>query len=148
MLDWILKKNKDSPADRPKSIASDPEGEGHSAAEVDSAAIDDWDLKLQAAMGDDSALLALARLDAPVGVKVAAIGALTSEAALKLAEREHRDRDRRVHRLAKQRHVAQVALRETAEQASRLIEAARALLEEPLIPANLLVKLDRDWQAL
>jgi DNA repair protein SbcC/Rad50 len=148
MLDWILKKNKDSVGDRSETIASDPEGDGRPAAEVDSASTDDWDLKLQAAMGDDSALLALARLGAPVDVKVAAIGALTSEAALKLAEREHRDRDRRVHRLAKQRHIAQVALRETAEQASRLIEAARALLEEPLIPANFLVKLDRDWQAL
>jgi len=108
----------------------------------------DWQSKLQAAMGDDSALLALAREGAPIDVKMAAVGALTSEASLKLAEREHRDRDRRVHRLAKQRLLAQVALRETGEQADRLIDAAKELVDVPLIPANRLVDLDRAWRAL
>lgn len=91
-------------------------------------------------MGDDTALLALTREGAPVDVKMAVVSALTSEAALKLAEREHRSHDRRVHRLAKQRHTAQVATRETGELAARLIEAAEALLKEPLVPANRLVR--------
>ncbi|MEO8805474.1 MAG: DUF349 domain-containing protein [Burkholderiaceae bacterium] len=141
MLDWIFKKDK-PPAAAPATVgrAASPEA----AAPV----ADPWSPKLQAALGDDNALLALLRQSAPVEVKMAAVAALTSEAALKLAEREHRDHDRRVHRLAKQRHLAQVSLRETAEQAGRLIDAARALLDEALIPSNRLVELDRAWQAL
>src|SRR5258706_825921 len=126
MLDWMFKKNDAPGADAPADAAAQPAApEGT-----------DWQLKLQAAIGDDDALLALAREGAPVDVKVAAIGALASEAALKLAEREYRDHDRRVHRLAKQRHLAQVARRETDEEAVRLIEAARALVGETLIPTN------------
>ena len=149
MLDRIFKKSKTPVADRPTSAVAVPAPAGL-PMEVEAAAPSavDWPLKLQAAMGDDAALLALTREGAPVDVKVAAVSALTSEAALKLAEREHRDHDRRVHRLAKQRHLAQVARREAAEQASRLIEAAKALIEEPLIPANRLVELDRAWRAL
>ncbi|MEO5882874.1 MAG: hypothetical protein ABIQ06_10710, partial [Caldimonas sp.] len=147
MLDWMLKKHKVPPAERGEAAASDLEAGDHQA-DADTGSAITWDQKLQAAMGDDTALLALARAGAPIDVKVAAIGALNSEAALKLAEREHRDRDRRVHRLAKQRHLTQVALRETASQAGSLIEAARALIDEPLIPANVLVRLDRAWQAL
>ena len=114
MLDWMLKKNKALGADRPEGTAPDLEA-GARPVQVDSAAASaiDWQLKLEAAMGDDTALLALAREGAPVDVKVAVVGALTSEAALKLAEREHRGHDRRVHRLAKQRYLAQVAWRET-----------------------------------
>jgi len=141
MLDWIFKK------DKPPAAA--PATPGHAAsAEAAAPVADPWPPKLQAALGDDTALLALLRQSAPVDVKMAAVAALTSEAALKLAEREHRDHDRRVHRLAKQRHLAQVALRETTEQAARLIDAARALLGEALIPSNRLVELDRAWQAL
>ena len=125
MLDWMLKKNKVPLADRGEAAASDLEAGGHPVqAEADTASAINWDQKLQAAMGDDTALLALARASAPIGVKVAAIGALTGEAALKLAEREHRDRDRRVHRLAKQRHLAQVALPRNC-RASRPLDRGR-----------------------
>src|SRR5664279_3580008 len=149
MRDWIFKKNKAPVGDRPEGTAPEPKAGGRPVqVQAATASAIAWQLKLQAALGDDTALLALAREGAPVDVKVAAVSALTSEAALKLAEREHRDHDRRVHRLAKQRHLAQVARRETAEQASRLIEAAKALIEEPLIPANRLVELDRAWRAL
>ncbi len=149
MPDWLFKKNKAPAADRPEGTAPEPETGSRSVQmQAASTPVIDWAQKLQSAQGDDIALLALTREGAPVDVKVAAVGALTGEAALKLAERELRDRDRRVHRLAKQRYLGQVALRETAEQAGRLIEAAKALVEEPLIAANVLVKLDRDWQAL
>jgi DNA repair protein SbcC/Rad50 len=146
MLDWIFKKNKAEAAHRPARAAAPATASRSTPAAAEAA--DPWPPKLQAALGDDTALLALLRESAPVGVKMAAVSALAGEAALKLAEREHRDHDRRVHRLAKQRHLAQVALRETSEQAGRLIDAARALLGEPLIPSNRLVELDRGWQAL
>src|SRR5258706_10445098 len=121
MLDWMFKKNDAPAADGPaQATPMTPEDT-------------DWQLRLQAAIGDDDALLVLARGGAPVDVKVAAIAALASEAALKLAEREYRDHDRRVHRVAKQRLLVQVGRRETDEQAVRLIAAAKALVGEPLI---------------
>ena len=147
MLDWIFKKNKAAPAtDRPAAPAPTP-ARSVPPAKAAAPAID-WPQQLQAALGDDAALLALARGHAPVDVKLAAVNALGSEASLKLAERELRDTDRRVHRLAKQRHLAHITLRETAEQAGRLIEGARALVGEPVIPSNRLVELDRGWRAL
>src|SRR4249919_2336785 len=138
MLNWILKKTK-APVGTPAADASlhpRPDSRStHGDGEQDSASAIDWDVALQAAVDDDTALLALARAGAPVAVRVAAVRALTGEAALKLAEREHRNSDRRVHRVAKQRHLAKVALRETAGQASQLVEAAKALLDQSLIPA-------------
>lgn len=139
MLKWIFKK------DKPSAVL--PSATGRPEL-VEAAAATHWPLNLQSALGDDTALLVLLRERAPVDVKMAAVAALGSEGALKTAEREHRDHDRRVHRLAKQRHLALVALRETAEQAGRLIDTARALLGEPLIPSNRLVALDRAWHAL
>ena len=147
MLDWIFKKNKAATTtDRPAAPAPTP-ARSVPPAKAAAPAVD-WPQQLQAALGDDAALLALARGNAPVDVKLAAVNALGGEASLKLAERELRDTDRRVHRLAKQRHLAQVTLRETAEQAGRLIEGARALVGEPVIPSNRLVELDRGWRAL
>ncbi|HEX7441554.1 MAG TPA: DUF349 domain-containing protein, partial [Caldimonas sp.] len=149
MLDWMFKKNQTPVADRPEGTASELDAGAHPVqVEAAAASVIDWQLKLQAATGDDTALLALAREGAPVDVMLAAVSALTSEAALKLAEREHRGHDRRVHRLAKQRYLAHVASRETEEHARRLIEAAGALVKEPLVPANRLVELDRAWQKL
>lgn len=148
MLDWIFKKNKAASSNRPAGAVAPSATLRATPIAASVSAVDPWPPKLQAALGDDTALLALLRESAPVDVKMAAVSALASEAALKLAEREHRDHDRRVHRLAKQRHLARVALRETTEQAGRLIDAARALLDEPLIPSNRLVELDRSWQAL
>ncbi len=149
MLDRIFKKDKAAVADPPEGAAPEFEA-GDRPAEIEAAAASaiDWQRRLQAAIGDDTALLALAREGAPIDVKIAAISALTSEAALKLAEREYRHHDRRVHRLAKQRHAAQVASRQTAGLAGELIEAAEALVKEPLVPANRLVELDRAWRAL
>ena len=149
MLGRIFNKDRAAVGDQPEGAAPELEA-GGGPAQVEAAPVSavDWQLRLQAAMGDDTALLALTREGAPVDVKMAAVSALTSEAALKLAEREHRSHDRRVHRLAKQRHARQVATRQTGELAARLIEAAEALFKEPLIPANRLVELDRAWQAL
>jgi exonuclease SbcC len=149
MLGRIFNKDKAALGDPPEGAALELEaGAGPEQVEAAPASAVDWQLRLQAAMGDDTALLALTREGAPVDVKMAAVSALTSEAALKLAEREHRGHDRRVHRLAKQRHTTQVATRETGELAAGLIEAAEALVKEPLVPANRLVELDRAWQAL
>ena len=147
MLGRIFNKDKAAVGDSPEGAAPELEA-GAGPAQVEAAPAVDWQLRLQAAMGDDTALLALTREGAPVDVKMAAVSALTSEAALKVAEREHRGHDRRVHRLAKQRHTTQIATRETGEGATRLIETAEALVKEPLVPANRLVELDRAWQAL
>jgi DNA repair protein SbcC/Rad50 len=107
-----------------------------------------WESRLHAAKGDDMALLSIA-IDAPViDIKCAAVMALSSEDALKTAEREFRTHDRKVHRAAKQRYEAVVAHRENNEAATALIASAAALAAEPMIPANKLVELDRAWAAL
>ncbi|MCV2356999.1 DUF349 domain-containing protein [Paucibacter sp. B2R-40] len=112
------------------------------------AAQADWAPRLQAALGDDAALLALA-LAAPVhDIKLAALAALQGEVTLKQAEREFRNQDKRLHRAAKTRFEAAVAQRETRARAQALIASAQALHAETDLPVNLLSSLDRDWQAL
>lgn len=107
-----------------------------------------WAPQLQAAQGDDAALLRVAQEAPLVEVKLAAVQGLVGEEALKHAEREFRSHDRRVHRAAKQRLDAVVAQRESRVQAQIIIDAARALSAESPIPANRLVALDRAWQVL
>lgn len=99
-------------------------------------------------MGDDLALLALAKEAPAADIKLAAVLALTGEEALREAEREFRTHDRRVHRAAKELYKTAVERRETRVQADELIQAAAALMDEPLIPANRLVELDHAWSAL
>ena len=107
-----------------------------------------WAPRLQAALGDDAALLRVAQETPLVEIKLSAVQALVGEEALKQAEREFRSHDRRVHRAAKQRLDAAVAQRESRAQAQIIIDAARALSAETPIPANRLVALDRAWQVL
>ena len=145
MLGWIFKKNTAIEGDKtaPAAPAPTPQPPAEAAPAVD------WPERLQAALGDPAALLALARsTGAPLSVQQAAIDGVTDEAALKRAEREWRGQDRRLHRLVKQRHLAQVATREAREQAARLITEAEALQHESPIPTNRLVELDRGWSAL
>ena len=119
-----------------------------SPTELAAQARQEWDGRLQLARGDDDALLALA-IEAPViDLKIAAVMALGSEAALKLAEREFRSHDRRVHREAKQRYQAAVTQRETRQRADELIAEATALAGDATIPVNRLVELDHAWKAL
>ena len=152
MLDWIFKKNRvpDAAAAWQEGAASAGQARAESSADsrVKAGADVDWPARLQAARGDDAALLTLARQRVPLQARLAAVEALTTEAGLKLAEREFRDHDRRVHRVAKQRYGALVAQREGAALAVRLIGAAKALVGEPLLAANRVVELDRAWQAL
>ncbi len=107
-----------------------------------------WQEQLLAAEGDDDALLAVAKSAPFVDIKHAAVQALASEEALKKAEREFRNHDRRVHREAKQRLEAKIAEREARAAATILIDAASILVQEKNIPANRLVELDRAWQHL
>ncbi len=109
---------------------------------------DDWSHRLQAAGADDVVLLALIREASPLDIKLAAVAALSTEAALKAAERELREHDRRAHRLAKQRYGLAVSQREARTLAAGLIEDARVLSREALIPLNHLVAIDRAWAAL
>lgn len=149
MLNWIFKKKTaaESAPVRP-SPAPAPVVAPAEAAAAREARLAEWAARLGQASGDDAALLALAREDAPVDIKVAAIEGLTGEAALKDAEREFRTHDRRVYRLAKQRLAAAVATRTAREAAAALLASAEGLAQEAVIPANRLVALDRDWKAL
>ena len=158
MLSWIFKKKDTSvpaktaaPADKGLPAAAAPQAAAERAAErqaqqVAAAAL--WSQRLEQALGDDRALLALAKESPLVDIKLAAVRALADEASLQAAEREFRSHDRRVHQAAKQRHAALKARRDTAERAAGLVRSATALLDDPLIPANRLVELDRGWQAL
>ncbi|MDE2400249.1 MAG: DUF349 domain-containing protein [Burkholderiales bacterium] len=148
MFSWIFKKKKIATPVAATPTAQVTAQAAESAKQARQANATVWSDRVSRALGDDNALLALAK-DAPsVDVKLAAVRALTQETTLKLAEREFRTHDRRVHQVAKQRHAEVKALRETNERAADLLRHGAALLGEPLIPANRLVELDRSWQAL
>jgi len=149
MLGWIFKKRTAptddkaaEPAPTARTAVADRPRPAPAQADID------WPARLQAAAGDDAALLALARAGAPLATQQAAIDAVLSVDALKQAERDWRGHDRRLHRMVKQRYLAQVAQREAREAATRLIDTATALQQETPIPTNRLVELDREWQAL
>ena len=108
----------------------------------------EWRPRLQAALGDDAALLALLKECPSIEIKVAAVQALSGEDALRQAEREFRTHDRRVHSVAKQYYETRVAQRKARALAIELIESAAALAGESMIPANRLVELDQAWRAL
>ena len=152
MLSWFFKKRGEArvppplaaeaqtapgPATRPSAKAPAPP--------VDGAA---WADRVQAAQGDDAALLRIAQTAPLLAIKVAAVEAITTEAVLRLAEREFRGHDRKVHRLAKQRLDTAVAQREARAQAQLLVERLVALLGADPLAINHVVELDRDWQAL
>lgn len=143
MRDWIFDFNPLKP-----SAKASAGGDGAPAPASAPQAQEDWPARLAAARGDDAALLALSCSRAPLEIKLAAIEALAGEAALKEAEREFRDHDRRVHRLAKQRLGQAVAQREARARADELVAAARALVHELQIPLNRLVEIDRGWSTL
>lgn len=146
MLNWLFKKKTPTTAvPAPVTPPPAPSVVDTAARDAEAAA---WSARLDAARGEDAALLALAREAPSVDIKLAAVEALADEASLKSAEKEFRTHDRRVYRAAKQRLAAAVARREAREAAQRLIESAEALQAADLIPANRLVALDRDWQAL
>lgn len=144
MLGWIFRKKGKAP-----EAASAVTAKGSPPVAAPLAPAVDWAAKLVQARGDDAALLALARsADVPLPHRQAAVEALDGEAALKLAEREFRSHDRRVHQLAKRRLLAKVAQRQAREQAAQLIATARSLADEADVPVNRGVELDRAWQAL
>ncbi len=171
MLDWILKYKVRVPgapakapakapatgaAEQSAATAARPANPGGDRAKANTPAKKvaapvpsvDWAARLQAALGNDTDLLSLAKDASPLQTKLDAVAALSSEEALKAAEREFRSNNRRVHSLAKQRLQAQRAQREARAEAARLIEAAQALAGEALIPVNSAVELDRAWQTL
>jgi hypothetical protein len=163
MLSWLFKKPPPlgakpapaKPAAAPKAApVAKPVAKAaiKSAAELAaerSAAEQEWAAPLQAAMGDDAALLGVAQAaGSPLATKLAAVSALTGEVALRQAERHFRNHDRKVHKLAKQRLEAVVAQREARAKAQGLIAATEALGGEAVVPVNHLVALDRDWAAL
>ncbi len=108
----------------------------------------DWQARLDAATGDDNALLLIAKGDAPLKIRQAAVEAMQSEDGLRSAEREFREHDRRIHREAKLRLEIRVAERLARAEAVTLIAGAAALLAQEQIPANRFVEIDRAWREL
>ncbi len=154
MLSWIFKKRGAgaAPVATPAlpaaaSTVQTKATQAQQAQQVEAARAE-WLPRLQAAQGDDAALLQLAQAAPLLDIKLAAVESLAGEEALKQAERAYRSRERKVHQVAKRRLEAAVAQREHRAKAQALIAAATALTTEPVLAANRLVTLDRDWQAL
>ena len=148
MLGWIFRKKGQAPASGSASAPAVAAKKTTLVAAPAAPAVD-WAGRLAQARGDDSALLALMRTAGlPLQLKQAVVEALDGEAALKVAEREGRSHDRRIHQLAKRRLLEKVTQRQAREQAARLIETARSLVAEADVPVNRGVELDRAWQAL
>ncbi|MBC7955794.1 MAG: hypothetical protein H7Y33_07990, partial [Cytophagales bacterium] len=110
----------DAPEATPSSQTITPAAKAQQAEEARA----EWQPQLQSAQGDDAALLLIAQTAPVLDIKLAAVEALTSEDALKHAERELRSHDSRVHRAAKRRYVAAVAQREARAGAQVVIAAA------------------------
>lgn len=157
MLSWLFKKrggagapkapSPTQPAARPAATRAVDTGADTKAKQAeDTSAL--WLPQLESARGDDAALLRIVQAAPVLEIKLAAVEALLGEDTLKQAERELRGHDRRVHRAAKRRLEAAVAQREARARAQALIAAAAALAGVSPVPANRLVALDRDWQAL
>ncbi len=148
MLTRFFKKREG--ADAPQAHPAAPTQADAKAAKARQAdeARTEWLPRVQAAQGDDAALLLITQTAPLWEVKLAAVEALTGEEPLKQAERELRSQDSRVHRVAKKRLVAAVAQREARSGAQAVIDDATALLQEAPLPANRLVAIDRGWQAL
>ena len=148
MLSWFFKKGDHTQAPVAPKVPPPPAVLGAAAAAAPAAAGPDWAARLQAAQGDDAALLRIAASAPRLEIKMAAVQALAAEASLRQAEREFRSHDRKVHRLAKQRLEAAVAQREARARAQVLLERAAALVDEADVPINHVVELDHGWHAL
>ncbi|MBK7517284.1 MAG: hypothetical protein IPI51_17155 [Betaproteobacteria bacterium] len=148
MLSWFFKKGVHTQAPVAPKVPPPPAVLGAAAAAAPAAAGPDWAARLQAAQGDDAALLRIAASAPRLEIKMAAVQALAAEASLRQAEREFRSHDRKVHRLAKQRLEAAVAQREARARAQVLLERAAALVDEADVPINHVVELDPGWHAL
>lgn len=146
MLDWFFRKRGNAGAPVAPAVNAAPAAAG--AAGHPQPAAPNWDAQWQAAQGDDPALLRLAASAPALDLKMAAVAALSTEAALRQAEREFRSHDRRVHRLAKQRLEAAVAQRVARAGALALLARVKALTAEAEVPMNFIVQIDRDWEAL
>lgn len=135
MFSKFLKKDAPSAKAEPASLSTVPSES-------------EWEYRLQAAQGNDAALLALLQEAPSTEAKISAVLALSGEDALRQAEREFRTHDRRVHSAAKQCLEKLVKQRLSRARADELIETAAALGSESMIPANRLVELDQAWRLL
>jgi DNA repair protein SbcC/Rad50 len=135
------------------AAAKPPGGRSHrpgarSSSGISEADVGAWRERILAAEGDDGALLQLAHQVPGVDLKLTALAGLTQEDALRRAEREFRDQDKRLYRAAKSRWQAAVARREAAAEARVLIAEARTLVGQQGISASRLWDLDRACGAL
>jgi len=91
--------------DRVPSQSGKPPDPGKSETDLQA-----WHEKILAVQGDDKALLQLAHQAPGVELKLAALAGVTQEDALRQAEREFRDHDKRVYRAAKSRNSRSACL--------------------------------------
>jgi hypothetical protein len=127
----------------PAAAQSETPAAGISAEETQA-----WHERITAAAADDAALLQLAQQAPTVPLKLTAIEALTLESSFKQAMHDFREQDKRLYRAAKTRYETASGKRTTSEEAGVLIDGARGLLEQELLPVNRVVELDRAWAAL
>src|SRR5512139_2275861 len=103
MLSWFFRKRDKAGTPVAAPVPARPSAPSAAAsaasvrADAGPAVTVDWPGQLQAAQGDDAALLALAAATSRLDIKMAAVQAMIGETALRQAERRFRDRDRKVH---------------------------------------------------
>ena len=107
-----------------------------------------WEDKIRAAAPDDAVLLQLLHQAPTTPLKLAALEALQQEDSFRQAMHDFREQDKRLYRAAKSRWETASGKRLATAEAHSLIAAARALLEQTLVPVNRVVELDRAWAAL
>jgi len=147
MLNWLFRKR---PADAapPAPALRGAAAAAPAAPMPPSPGLPDWAARLSAARGNDSALLELALAAPLLQQRSEATEAIEGEAGLRLAEREFRKRDRKLHSRLKQRLDAAVKQREARAAAGSLLADAQAWLAQAIVPVNQLLALDRAWEAL
>ncbi len=136
---------------RKKSVVTESAAPSPAAPGIAPSLAPDWPAQLEAARGDDAALLKLAQSTAPHGVRLAAVQALTGAESLRAVEQTFRGRDKALHRAARHQLDTLTRQQTTHATATRLLQEARQLTQtaaERAIPANHLVELDHAWRTL
>jgi exonuclease SbcC len=146
MLNWLFRKR---PADAVPATQDPREAAAAPAASAPApTSLPDWTARLSAARGNDAALLELALAAPLLQQRSEAVEAIEGEAGLRLAEREFRKRDRKLHSRLKQRLDAAVKQREARIAAGSLLAGAQDWLTQAIVPVNQLLALDKAWAAL
>lgn len=143
MFDHLFNRNDNAGVEPAKTVEPSPE-----AAPVSAEETQVWHERIQAAAGVEPQLLQILHEAPTVALKLDALHALKQEESYRQALHDVRDQDKRLYRAAKTLWETSRGRRIATEEANGLIAAARALLEQSLVPVNRVVELDRAWAAL